>query len=92
MKTYFEFMQTAANISGNTASTILQQLDPMMKQQWEKILSDFPRLFAFLSELKQISKDSWKITPAQFVSTLNKHVTKAAGSLGVAQTAPIATK
>mgnify|MGYP001559352186 CR=1 FL=1 len=56
MKTYFEFMQTAANISGNTASTILQQLDPMMKQQWEKILSDFPRLFAFLSELKQISK------------------------------------
>lgn len=92
MKTYNEFMQTAANIAGANATQILQQLDPAMKQQWDKIVSDFPRLFAFLSELNKISNGSWKVTPAQFTSTLNKHITGAAGANGIAQTAPFMAK
>lgn len=92
MKTFNEFMQTAANIAGANASAIIQQLDPTMKSQWEKIVADFPKLFAFLNEVRQLSRGSWKITPAQFTATLNKHITGAAGSLGVAQTAPLAAK
>lgn len=92
MKTFKEFQQISANITGTTATTLISQLDPTMKAQWEKIIADFPKLFAFLNEIRQISKGSWKITPAQFTSTLNKHITGASRSLGVAQTAPLATR
>jgi hypothetical protein len=92
MKTYNEFMQAAANIAGANATQIIQQLDPQMKQQWEKIVSDFPRLFAFLTELNKLSGGSWKVAPAQFTSTLMKHITGAAGAKGIAQTAPLAPK
>jgi hypothetical protein len=92
MKTYNEFMQAAANIAGANATQILQQLDPQMKAQWEKIVADFPRLFAFLTELNKVSSGSWKVTPAQFTSTLMKHITGAAGAKGVAMTAPLAAK
>lgn len=92
MKTFREFQQSSANISGITATNVISQLDPTMKSQWEKIVADFPKLFAFLNEVRQLSRGSWKITPAQFTATLNKHITGAAGSLGVAQTAPLATK
>jgi hypothetical protein len=92
MKTYNEFMQTAANIAGANASQILQQLDPAMKTQWEKIVADFPKLYAFLTDLHKMSSGSWKVTPAQFTTTLNKHLTGVAGAKGIAQTAPLATK
>lgn len=85
-------MQTAANVTGQTASTVIQQLDPAMKAQWEKIVQDFPKLYAFLSELNSLSGGSWKVTPAQFTQTLTKHITGAAGSKGTAQTAPLAPK
>jgi hypothetical protein len=86
MKSYNEFMQTAANIAGATAGQILQQLDPQMKAQWDKIVTDFPRLFAFLTDLNKISSGTWKITPAQFTQILNKHLTGVARGL---QTAPL---
>lgn len=92
MESFYEFMQTAANVTGQTATSIIQQLDPSLKSQWEKIVQDFPKLYAFLSELNSLSKGSWKVTPAQFTQTLNKHITGAAGSKGVAQTAPITAK
>lgn len=83
-----EFVQNNANVAGATASTVIQQLDPSMKSQWEKITQDFPKLFAFLTELNKVSKGNWKISPAQFTTLLNKHIVGAAGSLGVGQTAP----
>lgn len=92
MKTFSEFVQTAANISGNTANQIISQLDPAMKAQWDKIVADFPKLYAFLGDLNQISKGSWKIAPAQFTTLLNKHIVGVAGAKGSAMTAPLAPK
>lgn len=82
----------AANIAGSNASQIIQQLDPTMKAQWDKIVADFPKLFAFLSELNKVSKGTWKIAPAQFTTLLNKHITGIAGAKGITQTAPLAPK
>lgn len=90
MKTYMEFQQAAANITGANAGQIIAQLDPTMKAQWEKIVMDFPKLYAFLGDLSKASKGSWKVSPAQFTSLLNKHIVGAAGSKGSAQTAPLA--
>jgi hypothetical protein len=36
-----------------------------------------------------MSSGSWKITPAQFTTTLNKHLTNVAGANNIAQTAPL---
>lgn len=91
MKTYVEF-QAAANIIGANASQIINQLDPTMKSQWDKIVMDFPKLYAFLGELHQASKGTWKVAPAQFTSILNKHIIGAAGSKGSAMTAPLAAR
>ena len=103
MKSLHEFLseqqnpamqQMSANIAGQTASAVLQQVqkDPVMKANWEKIIEDFPKLFAFLSELNTLSRGNWKVTPAQFTQTLMKHLTKAAGAKGIAQTAPLQPK
>lgn len=92
MKSYKEFAQQAANALGSNASQIVSQLDPTMKAQWDKILADFPKLFAFLSELNKISNGSWKVTPAQFTSLLNKAIVGAAGSKGSTMSAPVAAK
>lgn len=92
MKTFYEFTQMAANVAGSNASQIIQQLDPTMKAQWDKIVADFPRLFAFLSDLNKVSRGTWKIAPAQFTTLLNKHITGIAGAKNVAQTAPLAPK
>lgn len=92
MRTYNEFMQASANIAGANASAIIQQLDPTMKAQWDKITQDFPKLFAFLTDLNKMSRGSWKVAPAQFTGLLNKHIIGAAGSLGVAQTAPTTSR
>jgi spermidine/putrescine-binding protein len=92
MKTFCEFAQIAANIAGTNAGQIINQLDPMMKAQWEKIVADFPKLYAFLGELNKVSRGSWKVAPAQFTTLLNKHIVGAAGSKGSAMTAPMAPK
>lgn len=92
MKTFYEFTQMAANIAGANASQIIKQLDPTMKLQWDKLVADFPKLFAFLGELNKVSRGTWKVSPAQFTSLLNKHITGIAGAKGIAQTAPLAPK
>jgi hypothetical protein len=92
METFYEFAQAAANITGANAGQIISQLDPTMKAQWDKIVADFPKLYAFLGDLYKVSKGSWKVAPAQFTTLLNKHIVNSAGSIGSAQTAPLAAK
>lgn len=92
MLTFYEFSQISANITGSTAGAVIDQLDPMMKGQWDKIVKDFPKLYAFLGDLYKVSKGSWKVAPAQFTNLLNKHIVGAAGSKGLAMTAPLAPK
>jgi hypothetical protein len=92
MRTYKEFLETnmSANIAGATATQILQQLDPLSKGKWDKIVTNFPQLYSFLTDLNKASNGSWKTTPAQFTQILSKHMNGVAGSLGNAQTAPFA--
>lgn len=92
MRTFHEYMQTAANIAGANASQIIAQLDPTMKAQWDKLTADFPRLYAFLGDLNKASRGTWKVAPAQFTTLLNKHIVGAAGAKGVAATGPLGTK
>jgi hypothetical protein len=92
MRTFQEFAQTAANITGANAGQIIQQLDPTMRGQWDKLVMDFPRLYGFLGDLYKISKGTWKVAPAQFTTLLNKHLVGIAGAKNIAQTAPLATR
>jgi hypothetical protein len=85
-------LDTGKNIPESTQTLQLQQLDPAMKAQWDKIVTDFPKLFAFLTELNKLSRGSWKVSPAQFTQVMNKHITGVAGAKGMAQTAPFASR